>query len=264
MREPAAGPDATGDSADSATLDRIDAVSTLIASCPEVLRLVTGADGMAEARDSGRIAPLLGPVAGAALADSLGTLRAYHALGVRSVTVAGAHWTATGLTPFGESVIREMNRLGVLVDLSGAAEETMDRVLTVTRAPVILSRSAARVLTDHPDNVCDDILRRLRANRGVCMVSFAPDQVCHDDQPASLRDVADHVEHVRALAGPESVGLAGSYGTAVDAPHTIGLEDGSCYPNLIAELLHRDWSEADIAALTWGNAARVVREAKAP
>ncbi len=154
-----------------------------------------------------------------------------------------------------------MNRLGVLVDLSGAAEETMDRVLAVTSAPVILSRPAARVFTDHPDNVCDDIQRRLRANRGVCMVSFAPDHVCHDDQPASLRDV---VEHVRTLAGPESVGLAGSCRTAVDGPHTIGLEDASCYPNLIAELLHRDWSEADIAALTWGNAARVVREAKAP
>ncbi|MFD6490128.1 membrane dipeptidase [Streptomyces bacillaris] len=261
---PADRPGRHRDSAVSATLDRIDAVSTLIASCPEVLRLVTGADGMAEARDSGRIASLLGPVAAAALADSLGTLRAYHALGVRSVTVAGAHWTATGLTPFGESVIREMKRLGVLVDVSGAAEETMDRVLAVTSAPVILSRSAARVLTDHPDNVCDDILRRLRTNRGVCMVSFAPDQVCRDDQPASLWDVADHVEHVRSLAGPESVGLAGSYGTAVGAPHTIGLEDASCYPNLIAELLHRDWSEADIAALTWGNAARVVREAKAP
>ncbi|PRH79301.1 peptidase M19 [Streptomyces solincola] len=248
----------------SATLDRIDAVTTLIASVPEVLRLVTDADQMAEARDCGRIASILGPVAGAALADSLGTLRAYHALGVRSVTVAGAHWTATGLTAFGESALREMNRLGVLVDLSGATEETMDRALSIAAAPVILSRSAARALTDHPDNVTDAVLRRLRANRGVCMVSFAPDQVRHADQPASLWDVADHVEHVRALAGPESVGLAGSYGTASDAPHTIGLEDASCYPNLIAELLHRDWSEADIAALTWGNAARVMREAQSP
>ncbi|OKJ99800.1 hypothetical protein AMK26_27855 [Streptomyces sp. CB03234] len=246
------------------TLDRIDAVRTLIASCPEALRLALTAADMVQARDCGRIASLLGPVSGAALGDSLATLRAYHALGVRSVSIAGTHWTAdrAGLTPFGEEAVREMNRLGVLVDLSGASEPTMDRVLDVSKAPVILSHSAAHALTPHSANVPDDVLRRLHANAGVCMVSFAPDQVArHAGQPATLWDVADHVERVREVAGPECVGLSGSYGMATDAPHTIGLEDASCYPNLIAELLHRDWSEADIAALTWGNAARVVREA---
>ncbi|MDN3293167.1 dipeptidase [Streptomyces ficellus] len=257
---------APGHTAVRATLDRIDAVRTLIASCPEALRLALTAADMTDARDCGRIASLLGPVSGTALEDSLGTLRAYHALGVRSVSVAGTHWTGApdGLTPLGEELVREMNRLGVLVDLSGASAPTMDRVLDVTKAPVILSHSAAHALTPHHANVTDDVLRRLHVNAGVCMVSFAPDQVaCHLGHPATLWDVADHVEHVRAVAGPECVGLSGSYGMATDAPHTIGLEDASCYPNLIAELLHRDWSEADIAALTWGNAARVVREAQA-
>ncbi|MEE1755958.1 dipeptidase [Streptomyces sp. SP18CS02] len=245
----------------SGTLERIDAVRTLIAACPEALRLALDARQMTEARDCGRIASLLGPVAGTALGDSLGTLRAYHALGVRSVSVAGTRWTAGGLTAFGEEAVREMNRLGVLIDLSGASAATMRRVLEVTKAPVMLSRSAAGALTGHPANVADDVLRLLRANAGVCMVSFAPDQVVREG-PATLRDVADHVEHVREVAGPECVGLSGSYGAATDAPHTIGLEDASCYPNLLAELLHRDWQEADIAALTWGNAARVVREAE--
>ncbi|MFF8832665.1 dipeptidase [Streptomyces sp. NPDC015131] len=246
------------------TLDRIDAVRTLIASCPEALRLALTAADMVQARDCGRIASLLGPVSGAALGDSLGTLRAYHALGVRSLSLAGTGWTAdpAGLTPFGEETIREMNRLGVIADLTGSSGATMERVLDLSKAPVVLSHSAARALTPHADNAPDDVLRRLAANRGVCMVSFAPDQVTRRaDQPATLWDVADHVEHVREVAGPQCVGLAGSYGMSNDAPHTVGLEDASCYPNLIAELLRRDWAEADVAALTWGNAARVVREA---
>ncbi|MET9801524.1 dipeptidase [Streptomyces sp. NPDC006368] len=248
------------------TLDLIDAVRTLIDSCPEALRLALTAAEMAAARDCGRIASLLGPVSGAALGDSLGTLRAYHALGVRSAGVAGTHWTASpdGLTPFGEEVIREMNHLGLLVDLSGASAGTMRRVLDVTKAPAILSHSAAYALTPHPTNVTDDVLRRLRANGGVCMVTFAPDQVTRlAGAPATLQDVADHLDHVREVAGPECVGISGSYGMAIHAPHTVGLEDASCYPNLIAELLHRDWPETDVAALTWGNAARVVREAEA-
>ncbi|MFI6107407.1 dipeptidase [Streptomyces sp. NPDC051310] len=248
------------------TLDLIDGVRTLIESCPEALRLALTAAEMAAARDCGRIASLLGPVSGAALGDSLGTLRAYHALGVRSAGVAGTSWTAgpDGLTPFGQDVVREMNHLGVLVDLSGASADTMRRVLDVTKAPVILSHSAAATLTPHPVNVTDDVLRRLRANGGVCMVTFAPDQVARlAGVPAALQDVADHLDHVRRVAGPECVGIAGSFGTATHAPHTVGLEDASCYPNLIAELLHRDWPETDIAALTWGNAARVVREAEA-
>ncbi|MGA4865971.1 dipeptidase [Streptomyces lavendulocolor] len=253
-----------GPAAVQETLDRIDAVRTLVESCPEALRLALTAADMVHARDCGRIASLLGPVSGAALGESLGTLRAYHALGVRSVGIAGTRWTAdpAGLTPFGEEAVREMNRLGVLVDLSGASGATMERVLDISKAPVILSHSAAQALTPHAVNVPDEVLLRLRANGGVCMVSFAPDQVTRRaDQPATLWDVADHVEHVREVAGPECVGLAGSYGLTADAPHTIGLEDASSYPNLIAELLHRDWAEADIAGLTWGNAARVVREA---
>ncbi|MCS0637905.1 dipeptidase [Streptomyces sp. LP05-1] len=256
-------PEAGTDRLISSTLDRIDAVRSLITSCPESLSLARTAREMADARDRGRVASLLGPVAGAALGDSLGTLRAYHALGVRSVSLAGTHWAEVpdGLTAFGEEVIRELNRLGVLADLSGAAPATMHRVLDVTSAPVMFSRSAAYALTPHPANVPDDLLRRLRANGGVCMVGFAPELVENGHVPPAVRDVADHLEHVREVAGPESVGISGSYGSRAQVPHTVGLEDASCYPHLIAELLHRDWPESDIAALTWGNAVRVVREA---
>ncbi|MFG3499509.1 dipeptidase [Streptomyces sp. NPDC047928] len=242
------------------TLERIDVVRRLIASCPENLRLALTAGCLSDARSCGRVASLLGPVSGPALGDSIGTLRAYHALGVRSANVAGARWAADGLTGFGQEVVREMNRLGILVDLSGASAETMRHVLAVSDAPVICSRSAAHALTPHPANVPDDILLTLRANGGVCMVSFAPEQVARPPQPATLKDVADHLDHVREVAGSECVGLSGTYGMAVHAPHTLGLEDASCYPNLIAELLRRDWSDTDVAALTWQNAARAVRE----
>ncbi|WP_326792389.1 dipeptidase [Streptomyces sp. NBC_00841] len=253
--------DHAGDRAVSATLDRIDQVRALVAAYPEALRPAHGVGEMTDARNCGRVAALLGPVSGHALADSLGTLRAYHALGVRSITLTGTSWTGRGggLTRFGQEVVREMNRLGILVDLTGASPDTMRRALAVAKAPVIFSHSAAHELTDHPSNVPDDVLRMLRSNNGLCMVGFAADQVAREGT-ASLREVADHLEHVREVAGPDCVGLGAGYDTG--ATHADGLTDVSRYPQLIAELLERDWSESDVAALTWGNAARVMREAE--
>ncbi|WP_327236327.1 dipeptidase [Streptomyces sp. NBC_01317] len=246
----------------SSTLELIDLVRSLISNCPEGLRLALNAGDLADARNCGRVASLLGPVAGPALGDSIGTLRGYHALGVRCVALAGAGWAADGLTRFGQEMVREMNRLGVLVDLSGTTSATARAALAVAKAPVLLTHSAARALTDHPANVADAVLELLPANHGVCMVSFAPEQVTRATGRPSVRDVADHVEHVREVAGPESVGLSGTYGLEAEGPRTAGLEDTSRYPWLIAELLDRGWDETDLAALTWGNAARVVRDAE--
>lgn len=246
----------------SATLELIDLVRSLIADCPEGLRLALGAGDLADARNCGRVGSLLGPVSGASLGDSLGTLRGYHALGVRCAALAGASWADGGLTRFGQEMVREMNRLGVLVDLTGASPATMRAALAATKAPVLLSHSAAGALTGHPANVPDDVLPLLRANNGVCMVSFAPDQVTRSSGRPGMRDVADHVEHIRDLAGPECVGLAGTYGREAHAPRTAGLEDSSGYPRLIAELFGRGWDDTEVAALTWGNAARVVRDAE--
>ncbi|MBT2401072.1 dipeptidase [Streptomyces sp. ISL-100] len=245
-----------GDRAISATLEQIDLVKRVVAAYPEGFRLALTAGDMADARNCGRIASLLGPVSGHALGESLGTLRAYHALGVRSVAFAGTRWAGAkgeGLTPFGQEVVREMNRLGVLIDLTGAPREAVQGVLSVSRAPVLLSHSGARALTDTPVNASDDVLRALAPDKGVCMVGFAPEQ--------TVRRVADHLDHVREVAGPECVGLSGMYGADVaDVPHADDLRDVSCYPHLIAELLDRGWDETDIALLTWGNAARVVRD----
>ncbi|MGW0558360.1 membrane dipeptidase [Streptomyces sp. NPDC002926] len=237
-------PELTGERALSATLEQIDLVRSLVASCPEGLRLALSADDLADARNCGRVATLLGPVAGPALSDSLGTLRAFHALGVRSLTLAGTSWTqGTGLTRFGHEVVREMNRLGVLVDLAGCSADTMRRTLAVAGAPVVVSH--------HPARVPDDVLGLLRANRGVCMVACTA---------TTIRETADRLDHVREVAGPESVGLSGAYDTGT--PHAPGLGDVSCFPRVIAELLDRDWPEPDIEALTWSNVSRVLREAE--
>jgi len=243
------------DRAVGATLEQLDLVKTVVRTHPEGLRLVCTAGQATDARHCGRIAVLLGPAGAAALGDSLGILRALHALGLRVLTLSGVSWAGeTGLTRFGEEVVREMNRLGVLADLSGASTDTVRRVLAVSRAPVLFTRSAARALRPHPANLPDDLLAGLGAAKGLCMVPLTPEQT-----GPSVRAVADHLDHVRETAGPECVGLSGTYdaGTA----HPQDLADASRYPHLIAELLQRGWSESDIALLTWGNVQRVLRGA---
>jgi membrane dipeptidase len=300
-----ASPRLQGDHALSTTLDQIDTVRGLVRSYSDTLRLVTTADQIPEARNYGRIAALLGVVGGHCLDNSLGTLRALHALGVRYLALTHDRNTAWadsaadepacgGLSPFGEEVVCEMNRLGMLVDLSQSAPRTMRHVLDISKAPVIFSHSAVRARCDHPANVPDDVLQLLPRNGGVCMVTFAPQYVSQavadwlrgaqealskrgddgDGGPATLADyaaanpcpvatvadVADHIEHVRDLAGVDHVALGGDFdGTP---QHPAGLEDVSCYPVLIAELLERGWSEADLAKLTWHNPIRALRGAE--
>ncbi|WP_371653085.1 MULTISPECIES: dipeptidase [unclassified Streptomyces] len=245
----------------SATLERVDRLRTLVDACPEGLRLAQTVGDLADARNHGRIASLFGPVAAHALGDSLGTVRAYHALGVRAVALtATASWTRAGLTRFGQEVVRELNRLGMAIDLSGAAPETIRQTIGAAKAPLIFTRSAARALTDHPLNVTDELLAGLPENGGVCLVSFAPAQVARSGRPACAQDVADHIEHLRGVVGPDHIGLSGGYGLTPGAPRTVGLEDASCYPVLLAELIGRGWGDADLAALTWGNFARVIRD----
>jgi membrane dipeptidase len=235
-------------------------------------------------------------------------LRMLYVLGVRYLTLthnANVGWadSATdepqggGLTEFGRDVVREMQRIGMLVDLSHVSVSTMHHALDVAHAPVIFSHSSARALCDTPRNVPDDVLARLAGNGGVCMVTFVPgfvSQECanwvaglkaeaarrgldpkdfsqlfsikseweraHPPPRATLAQVADHVEHVREVAGVAHVGLGGDFDGTPDV--TVGLEDVSAYPALFAELLARGWTESDCAALAGGNVLRVLRAAE--
>jgi membrane dipeptidase len=246
---------------------------------------------------------------GHAIENSLGALRAYHDLGVRYMTLthnttldwadsANAAARHGGLTRFGEEVVREMNRLGMLVDLSHASPDTMDDAIRASAAPVIFSHSSARALCDVPRNVPDAILKRLPANGGVVMVTFvaafvsqefakisAPAWRQYEERSRNVADpaqrdriykeimaglklpkvtiaqVADHVEHVRTVAGADHVGLGGDYDGNTEWPE--GLEDVSKYPNLLAELVRRGWSDADLRKLAGGNVLRAMRAAEA-
>ena len=296
-----------GAAAVTATLEQVDAVHLLVARYPDDLVLVTDADGLDDALASGRIASLLGAEGGHSIDNSLGVLRDLHRLGVRYLTLthnANTDWadSATdvprhgGLTRFGREVVAELNRLGMLVDLSHVAATTMHHALDVTVAPVVFSHSGARAVADHPRNVPDDVLTRLPENGGVCMVTFVPRFVSpaaarwsaevHDAAlaagvdprdlatldafadryprpcpPATLADVVAHVEHVREVAGVAHVGLGGDVDGTTATP--VGLEDVSRYPVLLDALHRRGWSAADLAALAHGNVRRVLRQAQA-
>ncbi|MEU3523925.1 dipeptidase [Streptomyces sp. NPDC038707] len=239
----------------TATLEQLDLARSVVEAHPEGLLLVRTAGQVIDARNRGRVAVLLGPAHGAALDGSLAVLRILHALGVRVLTLAGTAWAGpSGLTRFGEEVVREMNRLGVLADVTGAGEATVRRALALSRAPVLCTRSAAHALCPHPANLPDDLLAALGAAKGLCMVPLTAEQT----GPA-VPDVADHLDHVRDVAGAECVGLSGTYDSG--AVHPRELADASRYPHLIAELLRRGWSETELSLLTWGNVQRVLRSA---
>lgn len=299
-----------GDNAVSATLEQIDVVAELLARHPADLRRALTADDMERARAEGRIASLMGAEGGHSINNSLGTLRALYTLGVRYMTLThndNTDWadSATdapgvgGLSEFGREVVREMNRVGMLVDLSHVAATTMRDALATSVAPVIFSHSSARAVCDHPRNIPDDVLRMLAANGGVAMATFVPKFVLPeavewtlaadrnmrehglhhlDTTPAAMRvhadfeaahprpvatvaTIADHLGHLREMAGIDHIGIGGDYDGTAFLP--AGLEDVSGYPNLIAELLSRGWSDADLAKLTWQNAVRVLRDAEA-
>ncbi|MEU1009586.1 dipeptidase [Streptomyces sp. NPDC005890] len=244
-----------GERAVTATLEQLDLVRSVVEAHPEGLRLVRTAGQVIDARNCGRVAVVLGPAPGAALDDSLGLLRIFQALGLRVLTLADTAWAGSfGLTRFGEEVVREMNRLGVLADVSGAAPDTVERTIALSKTPVLCSRSAARALRPHPANLPDELLAALGRAKGLCMVPLTAEQT-----GPTVPDVADHLDHVRDVAGSDCVGLSGTYDSG--AVHPRDLADASRYPHLIAELLRRGWSETELALLTWGNVQRVLRSA---
>jgi membrane dipeptidase len=262
-------------------LEELDIARQIIAAYPEHLELGLSPSDVGRVFAAGKIASMLGMEGGHAIENSLGALRAFFDLGARYMTLthsASIDWadSATGealhggLTAFGEEVVHEMNRLGMLVDLSHASPGTMSDVLDVSEAPVIFSHSSARALTDHPRNVPDSILRRMPENGGLVMVTFVPSFVServrvYEGPPgnaprATLADVADHIEHVRDVAGIDHVGIGSDFDGITSTP--VGLEDVSTYPSLFAELSRRGWSEADLRKLAGENLLRVWREAE--
>ena len=297
-----------GEAAVTATLEQIDFVRGMIRRYPESLELaLTAADGE-RIFAAGRVASLMGAEGGHSIASSLGVLRSLYELGVRYLTLthnANTGWadSATdepdcgGLSEFGRKVVAEMNRLGMLVDLSHVSPQTMRDAMYAAIAPVIFSHSSARALCDHPRNVPDEILASLPANNGVCMVTFVPafvSQECRDwereleaeverrgmdpqDRPArtavrqdwaqanpapraTLAQVADHIDHVREVAGVDHVGIGSDFDGTNDLPD--GLSDVSCFPALFAALLDRGWTETDCGRLAGGNVLRVMRDAE--
>jgi membrane dipeptidase len=290
-------------------LEQIDLARRMIARYPRQLELCWSAREVREAFERGRIASMLGMEGGHVLENSLGTLRAYRDLGARYLTLThnqSTDWadSATdvarhgGLTAFGHEVVAEMNRLGMLVDLSHVATTTMHHALEASEAPVIFSHSSARALCDVPRNVPDEILRLVPSNGGVVMVTFVagfvspaaaavmvPAIAKADERLQKAKDpkarravmrevfeslevplppltmVVDHVEHIARVAGVEHVGLGGDFDGSFF--QTDGLRDVSGYPNLFAELLNRGWTDGDLARLAGANVLRVMREAEA-
>ena len=271
-----------GGAAVTAVLEQVDLVHRMVAAHPEQLGLALTAGQARTQFATGRIASLLGAEGGHCLDESLGVLRMLHAVGVRYLTLThndNVPWadSATdephlhGLNDFGRDVVHEMNRIGMLVDLSHVSADTMRGALNTTTAPVVFSHSSCRELVDHPRNVPDEVLLRLAGNGGVCMLTFVPDfvsQECWDwalsptgSQPrATLHQVADHVDHAREVAGLDHVGIGGDYDGCGELPE--GLADVSCYPALFAELLDRSWTEADLRKLAGENALRALSDAE--
>jgi membrane dipeptidase len=297
-----------GERSVTSTLEQVDAAYAMIARYADRLALATTADEVEKAWSDGRIACLMGAEGGHQIAESLAVLRMYHRLGVRYLTLThndNVPWadSATdqpvlgGLNDLGREVVREMNRIGMLVDLSHVSHDVMRDAMDTTSAPVIFSHSSAFALCDHPRNVPDDVLARLADNGGTCLVTFVPrfvnqavrdwaleaqrraeaqgidprdipaleaveaayaDEVPHP--PAYLADVVAHLEHAREVAGIDHVGLGGDYDGVEWLPE--GLEDVTGYPRLVEALRGRGWSDHDLARLTCRNVLRTMRDAE--
>ncbi len=299
-----------GPEAIQTTLEEIDIVHRMIARYPNQLELASTAADVRRIEKAGRIASLIGIEGGHQIGNSPAALRQFYALGARYMTLSHSLNndfidSATddpvhhGITPFGVAIIHEMNRLGMIVDLSHVSPETMRQALAATKAPVIFSHSSARALMDHPRNVPDDVLRMLPANGGVVMVNFFPGfistayrqrgaardaeearlknlypgqperrkaaidawDVAHPRVAATLAEVANHVEHVRNIAGVDHVGIGSDY-DGIDGTAPQGLEGVETYPALFKELARRGWSDQDLAKLSGGNVLRVMEQAE--
>lgn len=285
------------------TFEQLDFVRRLVARFPADLELTDSADEVEAAIKAGRVASLMGMEGGHSIGESLGVLRVMRALGVRYMTLThnnNVSWadSATdepvlgGLNEFGEDVVREMNRIGMLVDLSHVSADTMRHALRVTSAPVIFSHSSARAVCDVPRNAPDDVLETLTGNDGVCMVTFVPyftsqayvdwldgmralavehglEDPQHREQVEAmygvprpeirLADVVEHVEHVREVAGVDHIGLGGDYDGCPEFP--VELPDVASYPVLFRALADRGWSDEELGKLAGGNILRVLRAA---
>lgn len=291
------------------TLEQIHLVHAMVKRYPQAFELARTASDVMRIQQSGRIACLIGVEGGHCIEDSLENLRRLHSLGAGYMTLTHSDtlgWADsatddpqhTGLTPFGEEVVREMNRLGMLVDLSHVSDETMKDALRISKAPVVFSHSSARSIAEHPRNVPDDVLKRVRENGGVVMVNFYPGfihpesarrrtrmfQVSRDlrarfpddteyqralkawerenpIQPGSVQDVCDHIDHIRAVAGIDHIGLGSDFDGIPICPRQ--LEDVSTYPVITQELLNRGYSTEDIHKILSGNILRAMRGAEA-
>ncbi|HEX7374365.1 MAG TPA: dipeptidase, partial [Steroidobacteraceae bacterium] len=306
--------DLKGPEAVQTTLEQIDLVKRLASVYPATFAMAYTAADVRRIHRAGKIASLIGIEGGHQIGNSLATLRQMYELGARYMTLTHSSnndWadSATdapvhhGLTPFGVTVVHEMNRLGMLVDISHVSPETMNAVLDVAEAPVIFSHSSARAIVDHPRNVPDDVLRRVARNGGVVMVNFYPGYVsqaaneweadeaaekarlntppfsglligqpdkakvaiaaweqAHPQPAVTLAQVADHIEHIRKVAGIDHVGLGSDFDGIPSVPQ--GLEGVDRYPALLAELMRRGWSDADIAKLAGENVLRVLVKAE--
>lgn len=299
----------TGDAAIRETLEQIDIVRRMIAAYPNDLEQAFTADDVVRIHKSGKVASMIGVEGGRQIGGSLAALRAYYALGARYMTLTHNQTTewadsATddpkygGLSPFGIEVVHEMNRIGMLVDLSHVAPATMKAAIAASKAPVIFSHSSARALGGHPRNVPDDVLALLPANGGVVMVNWVPGfisdaswkwgaeqsaeqarlkalhredsaavkagletwKAAHPAPPVTVATVADHVEHVARIAGYDHVGIGADL-DGIDATPD-GMTGVQAYPLLFAELIRRGWSDANLAKLAGGNVLRVLRQAE--
>jgi membrane dipeptidase len=298
--------DLKGADAVQATLEQVDVVHRLVERHPGQLGLALTAADVERLHREGKVASLIGAEGGHSIGNSLGVLRQLHRAGVRYLTLThskNTDWAdaATdapahgGLSDFGKAVVREMNRLGMLVDLSHVSPQAMNVALDTARAPVIFSHSSARAIDGHPRNVPDEVLARMRANGGLVMVTFVPGfvseqvrqhgaaeraekarlEALHPGDPAAaeralaswreahpapratLAQVADHLDHVRRVAGPDHVGLGSDFDGIEQTPD--GLEGVQAFPALLAELLRRGWPEEDVRKVAGRNVLRVMR-----
>ena len=297
----------TGQSAVTATLEEIDTVYQMVRRYPETFELALTADDVERIFKQGKIASLIGMEGGHSIDNSLAALRMFYRLGARYMTLTHAKNTAWadsatddpkfgGLAPFGEEIVREMNWLGMLVDLSHVSPETMEDAIRISQAPVIFSHSSARALNDVPRNVPDNVLRLLPKNGGVVMVTFVPGfldpavaawnklqdaerdrltkqfasdvaavtrgvndwTTAHPAPRATLAEAADHIDHIRKVAGIDHIGLGSDFDGITAVPQ--GLEDVSTYPSLVAELLRRGYKDEEVKKILGQNILRVMRE----